>query len=215
MTENVIIRNYRKEDRQKVRDIACDTAFIGEPSGVFFDDWELLADFLTLYYTDYEPESSFVAEAGGEVAGYLIGARDSGSLARIYVSAIAPRLLLKTFLRGTVLRKKNFRFLMSLFHSFLVGELNSPDQSKAYPATFHINMRKDFRGTGIGSKLIGRYLSYLKELGIKGVHVSTLSDKAAGFFESNGFTPLHKTERSYFRHILGRNIRCTILVRLV
>jgi len=35
----------------------------------------LFADFLTTYYTDWEPESSFVIEIDGEIRGYLLGSR--------------------------------------------------------------------------------------------------------------------------------------------
>jgi len=213
--EETVIRAYRKDDRKAVRDIACDTAFMGDPADVFFDDREILADFLTIYYTDHEPESSFVAEVRGEVAGYLMGARDVISLERTYALAIAPRLLFKAFLRGTVFRRKNLRFLILLLRSFIKGELNSPDPSETYPATLHINIKADFRGRNIGSGLIERYLSYLRGLNISGVHVSTLSEKAVNFFESNGFTLLNKRERSYFRHVLGRNIWCSILARRV
>lgn len=219
--EDAVIRAYRKDDRKAVRDIACDTAFMGEPADVFFDDREILADFLTIYYTDYEPESSFVAEVRGEVTGYLIGTRNVRSLVRTYALAIVPRLLFKAFLRGTIFRRKNLRFLISLLHSFMNGELNSPDLSKtrspqgAYPATLHINIKADFRGRDIGSGLIERYLSYLKGLNISGVHVSTLSEKAVNFFESNGFEILNKRKRSYFRHILKRDIWCSILGRRI
>ncbi len=215
--EDAVIRAYRKDDRKAVRDIACDTAFMGEPADVFFDDREILSDFLTLYYTDYEPESSFVAEAQGEVVGYLIGARDVRPLARIYALAIAPRLLLGALLKGAIFSRKNLRFIISLLRSFIKGELNSPGPSPqgAYPATLHINIKADFRGKDIGSKLIERYLSYLGGLNISGAHVSTLSEKAVNFFESNGFEILSKRKRSYFRHVLKRDIWCSILGRRI
>ena len=213
--EDAVIRAYRRDDRKAVRDIACNTAFMGEPADVFFDDREILSDFLTLYYTDYEPESSFVAEARGEVIGYLIGARDVRSLRKVYALAIAPRLLLRAFLRGAIFKRKNLRFFISLLRSFIKAEFDSPDPSETYQATLHINIKPDFRGKDIGSKLIERYLSYLKGLNISGVHVSTLSGKAVNFFESNGFEVLNKRKRSYFRHVLNRDIWCTILGRRI
>ena len=41
---------------------AADTGFLGEPIDPVYEDRELFADFLTTYYTDWEPESSFVVE---------------------------------------------------------------------------------------------------------------------------------------------------------
>ena len=45
--EDIVIRKYKREDRQAVRDIAWETAFMGKPADVFFSDREIFADFLT------------------------------------------------------------------------------------------------------------------------------------------------------------------------
>ena len=63
-----------------------------------------------------------------------------------------------------------------------------------------------FRGQDIGARLINAYLDYLKIAGIPGVHLATMSDRAANFFFSQGFQQLYKGKRSYFRHIL----RCDV-----
>jgi len=63
---------------------------------------------------------------------------------------------------------------------------------------------------GIGSKLIQTYLDYLKEEGVVGVHFATMSEKAAGFFEKNGFRRLFSGKRSYFRYFLGRDVLLAI-----
>src|SRR5437763_15261289 len=70
-----IIRSYRPSDRAAVRRLCCQTGFLGEPIDPVYEDHELFADFLTTYYTDREPESSFVLELEGEICGYLLGSR--------------------------------------------------------------------------------------------------------------------------------------------
>src|SRR5947207_13383081 len=70
-----IIRSYRPSDRAAVRRLCCRTGFLGEPIDPVYEDHELFADFLTTYYTDKEPESSFVLEVDGEIRGYLLGSR--------------------------------------------------------------------------------------------------------------------------------------------
>src|SRR4051812_40975323 len=67
------IRSYRPSDRGAVRRLCCQTGFLGEPIDPVFQDHELFADFLTSYYTDKEPESSFVLEIDGEIRGFLLG----------------------------------------------------------------------------------------------------------------------------------------------
>src|ERR1017187_5798231 len=69
------IRSYRASDREAVRRLCCQTGFLGEPIDPVYEDHELFADFLTTYYTDKEPESSFVLEINGEICGYLLGSR--------------------------------------------------------------------------------------------------------------------------------------------
>ena len=69
------IRSYRSSDREAVRRLCCQTGFLGKPIDPVYEDRELFADFLTTYYTDHEPESSFVIEMDGEMRGYLLGSR--------------------------------------------------------------------------------------------------------------------------------------------
>src|SRR5947207_15912617 len=67
------IRSYQASDRGAVRKLCCETGFLGDPIDPVFQDRELFADFLTTYYTDHEPESSFVLEIDGKIRGYLLG----------------------------------------------------------------------------------------------------------------------------------------------
>src|ERR671937_239612 len=67
--------SYQTSDRAAVRKLCCATGFLGDPIDPVFQDRELFADFLTTYYTDHEPESSFVLEVDGEIRGYLLGSR--------------------------------------------------------------------------------------------------------------------------------------------
>src|SRR3989440_13016332 len=69
------IRSYQASDRGAVRKLCCETGFLGDPIDPVFQDRELFADFLTSYYTDHEPESSFVLEIADEIRGYLLGSR--------------------------------------------------------------------------------------------------------------------------------------------
>ena len=202
----LVIRKYSSRDRPAVRRICCETALMGEPSAIFFDDDEIFADALTVYFTDYEPESCFVAEYDNNVVGYLLGAKDAGRMDKIFAGKITMPLFIKVLRRGALIRKKNVKFLFRVFLSLVKGEFKMPVFSKDYPATLHINIIKECRTAGIGSKLINAYLDYLRALGIKGVHFATMSDKAGQFFSKQNFQPLFQGERSYFRYFLDKNV---------
>lgn len=202
----VLIRQYQKDDRNFIRKIAWDTAFIGEPANQIFYDKEILTDFLTQYFTDYEPESCFVAESNNRVIGYLIGAKNTTILEKVFRLRIFPRLLFKLMINGALFKKENTSLILNLVLSFFRGEFKMPNLSKAYPATLHINLERGFRGLGIGSKLMDKYLNYLIKKRIPGVFLATMSDRAAEFFGKHGFSLLHKARRSYFRPILKKDV---------
>ena len=205
-----VIRKYDSRDRPAVRRICCQTALMGEPSAIFFDDDEIFADALTAYFTDYEPESCFVAEYDTNVIGYLIGTKDASHMDKVFADKIAAPLLIKALRRGTFFRKKNVKLLLCVLLSLLKGEFKIPAFSKDYPAVLHINIAKEYRMAGIGSKLINAYLDYLRALGIRGVHLATMSDKAGQFFKKQNFQLLFQGERSYFRYFLNKNVQIYI-----
>lgn len=205
--EEIIIRHYQKEDRQFVRELAWDTAFMGESAEVFFTGKEVFSGFLTEYFTDYEPESCFVAvNSNNKVIGYLLGAKDSKAVESTFTKKILAPLLKKAFFGGLLLKKKNWLFLFNSLRSLLCRESKIPDFSAEYPATLHINIDKEYRKLKIGSRLMAAYLDYLTKEKVKSVHLATLSDNAAEFFKARGFSLLAQGYRSYFRHILHKNV---------
>ncbi|MCU0651321.1 MAG: GNAT family N-acetyltransferase [Candidatus Omnitrophica bacterium] len=194
-------------DRAIVRQIAWDTALSGRPASIFFGDKEVLQDLLTLYFTDYEPESCFVAESGGRVIGYLIGCLDSRKLDRASLISITPGILLKIILRGTILNKKNRECLWRFIASFLKGEFICPDLYGPYPATMHINIAEDFRQAGAGTQLVSEFFKYLRKNSVRGVRLATYSPDAGRFFEKQGFRLLFSKPRTYFSHVVEEKMR--------
>jgi len=199
-----LIRKYKKEDREFVRKIACDTAFMGEPCEKFFKGRDFLADILTLYFTDYEPESCFIAEFDSSVIGYLTGCKNTERFARIFILKIIPKLIIKFIFKGIIFNKKNIIYFFNLLKSLLKGELRGPSVSKSYPALLHINIDAKYRKINIGTKLIENYLNYLKLEKISGVHLNTKSLHASIFFEKMGFKKIYEIKRTYFFYLLNK-----------
>jgi len=179
---------------------------MGQPATSFFEGREIICDALSLYFTDYEPETSFIAEANATVAGYLAGAKNKALAENVLKNNIMPCLFWKALKSGVFYNKKNILFILSCLGFFLKGGLCEPDFTKEYPATFHINVRKEFRGQNIGSALVDTYLNYLRENMIPGVHLATMSEAGADFFSKQSFQLLYKGTRSYFRHILHKDV---------
>lgn len=60
-----------------------------------------------------------------------------------------------------------------------------------YPAHLHVNVLASFRGNGIGSLLIERFVEDLENAGVKGVHLVTgRNSRNVVFYQRNGFEPV-------------------------
>lgn len=214
MEHEIIIRKYLKRDRNALRKISYETSFMEKASDLF-DEPQILADALTLYFTDIEPESCFVAQQGNLIIGYIIGAKNESKMSQAAWFKIYPWLCWRALMTGTFFKVKTLRFLLGVFASFFKGEFHSPDFTAEYPAIFHINIARHFRGGGVGRKLVETYLEYLKAEGVKGVHLSTMSEGAKAFFEKLGFRSLFTTQRSFLRYYFQKDIPVYILGKKV
>lgn len=203
----VRIRAYAPVDRCAVRAISYDTAFMGESASIFFDHREVLADALTSYFTDCEPESSFVAVVDDTVVGYLIGTRDTRVM-----RARQRRCWLRYFSYMRALGSwRNIGFVSRCIISLMRGEVYVPDFYAEYPATLHINIAEKYRHSGIGFRLIEAYQEYLRSFHISGVCLATMSERARVFFEKTGFHVMFSSARSYYRPYIGRSVMCYCL----
>lgn len=200
------IRKFQVKDKAAVRQIVYDTALMGESAGLFFQGQEVISDAFSLYFTDYEPGSCWVAEVNDQIVGYLIGAKNKIAAEEIFNGQLALPLLLKALKSGIFLRMKNLTFIFSCLIDLVKNGMHTPDFNPDYPATFHLNIKAGFRGQDIGAQLIQAYLDYLKIEGVPGVHLATMSRRAANFFLAQGFKQLYQGKRSYFRHILHRDV---------
>lgn len=207
------IRKYDSKDRADIRRISCETAFLEYNRKQIFDDDEILADVFTLYFTDYEPDSCFVAVVDGRVIGYIIGTTDALTMKRLSRQKIAGFIFLKAFSRGVFFKTTNLKFLFSFLKSFLQGEFKEPSFLKDFPTMLHINVSKEFRDKGIGSKFIETYLNLLEEKKSKGVHFGTLSERAKNFYLKTGFTVLFHGVRSYLKPYIGESVNYYVLGR--
>jgi GNAT superfamily N-acetyltransferase len=197
MTSEVTIRAYEPRDREAVRQICCDTADAGEPAESFFPDREVFADLLTLYYTDYEPSSTWVAEQDGQVVGYLTGCLDTRRFLRAMAWRLVPRTLVKALVRGTLWHRQVLKLLDANLAGWLRGGFRRQVSLGNYPAHLHINLRKDNRGQQIGRQLVERFLEQARQAGSNGVHagVSSENERGCRFLESVGFTPVSREAR--------------------
>lgn len=188
---SVAIRPYEARDRAQVRRICFDTGYMGEPIGWQWRDQESFADLFSSAYTDREPESCFVADAGDRVVGYLLGARDAARLGDP-VAPLVPHLVRRALLvrpgtAGVLWRSIADGAIEVARTRQLPAELHDP----RWPAELHINLLPEARGGGMGRRLVHTWFDLLRAEQIPGCHLGMWAENAGGraFFESVGFVP--------------------------
>ena len=108
----IIVRICKPEDRRAVRKISVQSSIFGEYIEQKLLSEELIADLLTHYFIEYEPQYCFVAEKDNEVVGYLLGSSDLLEMRKVVRSKVIPHLVKKIFQDGLI-----FNY-MSQSHSF-------------------------------------------------------------------------------------------------
>ena len=205
-----IIRPLARSDREAVRMLCCATGFLGNPIDPVFEDRELFADYLTAYYTDWEPESAFVLEVDGEVRGYLLGSRRP---LRQQWHGFYQNLSI--FFRGLFHYRKYNEASRKFVRWILLQGWKEVPAAPRRTAHFHINLLADARKVATTRALIDAYLAYLKEHGEKRVYgqmVTFESRRGARLFERYGFKVLNRSEITKYRDLFpGPVFLCTVV----
>ncbi len=204
------IRPYSQEDRARVRELCCETGFLGNPVDPIFEDRELFADFLTTYYTDQEPASSFVLVMDGVVKGYLLGAKDH-TLMKSFQTRHFLKLIPKILWRYPGYGKATKHYL----HWLAWRGWRETPPAPADTAHFHINLLPEARKVSTTRHLIDAFLKYLRESGEKRVYgqmVSIGNRRGERMFERYGFRLMNRMEVTKFRGIHPEPVfLCTVV----
>lgn len=182
------IRKYSKDDEPMLREICFNSGRRGDSIKPIFSDFRLFGDFWIGPYTQIEPEHTLVAARGKEVVGYLTG-------------SFNPYFERKQFLSMSLTALK-------MAGKALSGEYDSTPETANYvnglffrafrenprhpktQAHFHMNLDKEHRRLGLGSRLFLSFEKILTENRIPEVYaVGILSPKRENepFFRKLGF----------------------------
>jgi len=204
------IRKLRPADRARVRELCCETGFLGNPIDPVFEDRELFADYLTAYYTDWEPESSFVLLVNGGIRGYLLGSRFPWrqQLYNLYNNVALG-------LRGA-LRYAGYNAASKKFVQWILTQAwREVPQAPRGTAHFHINLLADARGLAFSRGITDAYLKYLHDHGEKrvfGQMVVFEDRRGTKIFERYGFKVLNRTEITKYRGLYPEPVYlCTVI----
>ncbi|PYJ42119.1 MAG: GNAT family acetyltransferase [Verrucomicrobia bacterium] len=210
-TPHYTIRSYRRSDRAAVRKLCCDTGFLGDPIDPVFEDRELFADFLTTYYTDHEPESSFVLEIGGQIRGYLLGSRKPLQN-QFYAFAQNVVLFFRALLRYPTYHERSRKFIRWVIW---YGWREVPATPRLTPH-FHVNLRPDARKVSTTRALMSAYLNYLYRFGetrVYGQIVTFESRRGEKLFERYGFKVLNRAEITKWKAFYPESVYLSTVIK--
>lgn len=204
------VRAFQPADRARVRELCCDTGFLGNPIDPVFEDREIFADYLTSYYTDWEPESSFVLVVNGDIRGYLLGSRHPWKQ-----QCYNAWNNLALFLRG-IWRYRRYNAASRKFvHWILRQAWREVPAAPRNTAHFHINLLADARGVAPARAITDAYLAYLHAHGEKrvfGQMVVFEDRRGTKMFERYGFKVLNKAEITKYRDVHPEPVYlCTVV----
>lgn len=179
------LRPLRARDGAAVRQICCETGFLGQPIGPLCSDEELFASLTVGPYLEYAQDWGFVAEQDGRVVGYLLGAPPDFDAS---VFRVAAQATLKMLGRATAGKYRehpqNLQFLhWLLFHSYRERPLRP-----AHAAHMHFNVQSPERGHFLGLHLWQNFEALLRARGVPHYY--------GELFSWSG----HRPERPYRRH---------------
>ncbi len=185
------VRHYQEADIEAVRVIYGDDEFARPRLLQKYPRMSAyLADEVSYYYTQYEPESIFVAEVEGEIVGALLGGVDTHRHERYYKQRIRPYLA-----RQCLMGAYGWPvWLMAVMRTEIAGrKIVAPRVDRnQYPAHLHIGILPAWRRQGIGTALMDSYAKYLRKKGVAGYHLyaSSFHPLGVSFYRKLGLEDL-------------------------
>jgi len=211
--EDLIIRAYRKEDREAIRKICCETGFLGDLIDPIFEDRKVFADFLTRYYTDFEPQGTFVAERESGVVGYITSSQSTRRHTVFFlwiILVIALRVIFRYVFR---IYNKNTRDY--IWWLLTRGRKETPLTVKG-AAHFHINLLPSARTGAIAVKLVETLFAQLKKDKVKKIYgqmVTSGNRRRDRLYTGLGWKVLDRKEISKFREHTDLRVELVTIYR--
>ena len=172
------VRAAASRDTEDVARICRLTADAGRPQPDDVADPDLVADVYARPYLVLEPQTARVLVADDVVAGYVVGAVESGSFYRRWEQVWTPARLPRPEGADPALLALLERPLTAL-----------PDSVQGFPSHLHVNLLPHVRGGGNGAQLLTSFMDGLRQAGSPGVHlrVDRANFPARRFYGRLGF----------------------------
>ena len=208
------IRPYIPQDRQRIFDICCDCAFLGDPIDQIFIDREWFGSVMIFPYLVLEPEHTWVAEVDDQVVGYLTGSiYPLFGYYRVQLVVLrVSQLAINLFLNQYDAHPRSKQFAQFVIQKGL-SQIPSHPRNTGH---FHFNVQRPYRGQGIGKKLIAAFEALLRSKGMHQYYAEVMSSGAwrpESYFKALGYECYDKVATTIFEAELEKPLYVLCVVR--
>jgi len=196
-----------------VRNLCCDTGYLGQPIDPVFEDRELFADYLTAYYTDIEPEAAFVLEHHGVIKGYLLGSRRPArqKFFNFFQNA-------QLFAKGMVRYRRYKPATREFIRWILRDSRKEVPPAPRRTSHFHFNVLPEARNLASTQTMVNLFLDFLRSHGEKEVFgqiVTFESRRGTKVLERFGFRVVERKEITKYRNRYPEPIYLTTVIKKI
>ncbi len=179
-----LIRPYQPADRDAVRRICCVTAFRNAGARAVFGDERLCADYFSQYYTDVEPDLSYVAEIEGRPVGYLFGCLDARRYTAVMARRIGPSVAARAIGHVARGRHRDSSLRRYLWWALAWSWRESlPVSFDDFPGHYHVNVLPEAQNQELYSRFCLVYLRAFEARGGSGIHGLLTEREHGGAFD--------------------------------
>jgi hypothetical protein len=209
--ERFAVRSYQASDREAVRDLCCQTGFLGKPIDPVFEDRELFADFLTDYYLVCEPDSAFIITVNDAVKGYLLGCRFPRRHQMFSVRQ-SVSLGAKALFRLPRYKTESRRYIRWI----ALNAWREVPEAPRGVGHFHMNFLPELKRLAVFRAVLEQYLRFLADHGVKQISAQMVTfdeRRTLHLFERYGFRLLNRSRISKFERFTPEPVYLSTIIK--
>jgi len=192
-SEEILFRRFSPdgEDESRMGELVFNNAFLGQPFDVICPCKQWFSDVVLAPYIEHQPENIHVAvhKASGRLVGYLTGSTGGAQFEQLQYQMVRRQvvsLAASLTMPWTFFDQSSRSFAT---HVIFKGESERPVHPQS-GVHWHFQVAKDFRGRGIGTELLRRFVddAIATDFELMWAEVSSYPEKPPDYFEDRGWS---------------------------
>lgn len=202
---DILIRNYLRgqEDDEQMGELAFRNALLGRPFDAICPCKQWFSDVVLSPYLQHQPENIYVAihKPSGRLIGYLTGSMGGNRFESLQYEIVRKKVIslaVSVSMPWSYLDHSSRSFAT---HVIFKGERERPSHPKS-GVHWHYQIDKDFRGRGIGTKLLQLFINEAidAEFDLIWAEVMAYEEKPPEYFEKRGWSIYDAKPTTIFGH---------------